>query len=120
MASSMNEHVDAIARRHGLRGAPVPLAGGIVNLAWRIGDHVLRIARTDVGVEEVTRERRIAPWIAAAGIQSPALNAAGLEPVPYTIHDRVDGVPLASLAPDLPTLDRIHREVGRQLPDLAP
>jgi hygromycin-B 7''-O-kinase len=119
IATPIAEHVAEIARRHGLIGTPEPLAGGIVNAAWRIGDHVLRIARTEDGSEEVMREQLVAPWIADAGIQSPRLTAAGLEPQPYTIYARVEGILLADCSPDLPGLDRTYRELGRQVARVA-
>jgi aminoglycoside phosphotransferase (APT) family kinase protein len=115
--------IDAIARRHGLTGEPVLLSGGMINEAWRIDGHVLRIAREAGFDDEAAREALIAPLVAAAGVRAPRLVAADLErsisPRPYTIYQHAPGVLLGSLPPDPVRFAPLLRALGGELARIA-
>jgi aminoglycoside phosphotransferase (APT) family kinase protein len=115
--------IDAIARRHGLAGEPELLTGGLVNEAWRIGGHVLRIVRKLDCDDEAAREAAIAPLVAAAGVCAPRLVAADLDrtlaPRPYTIYEHAPGVLLGNLAPDPVRWAPAFRQLGAELARVA-
>lgn len=114
------EVIAELARRHGIDGTPEPMAAtGMVNDAWRIGEHVLRICVKEGCEGEAANEARVVPLAIAHGVKTPALVAIGDAPRPYTIYRCVPGIPLGDLAPDPVRQAPLFREVGRELAKLA-
>jgi aminoglycoside phosphotransferase (APT) family kinase protein len=113
----------AIAARHGLDGTMIEHLPetGIINAIYRLGpDAILRVPRSHpTFVADSFREAVGAPAARAAGVRTPALlafdDSLTLLPVPYTIYERVPGVPLESLGLDPDDAAEIWREHGRNL-----
>ncbi len=118
--------IRSIAARHGVSGEPELMPdGGMVNEAWRIGAHVLRIVKERGHKEcddEAKREAAVVPAVVAAGIRTPKLVAWGLAdelaPRPYTIYEHVDAklVGHSELSPD--RFKGLYFELGRDLAKL--
>lgn len=98
-----------IAKRLGLApsiGTPLPSLG-MFNSIYLLGDDlVLRVPQnTPLGIASMHTEALVVPLARAAGVRAPALvlfdATCQLLPVPYTVYERVPGVPFQSLAPDL-------------------
>ena len=118
------EIVQEIARRHGIVGEPELLPnGGMVNEAWRIGDHILRICIIEDGKEEAERESVVVPLIIENGIRAPKLIAYDLSPdlvkMPYTIYERVPTQLLGYCDIEPDSLSEAYREMGREIARLG-
>jgi aminoglycoside phosphotransferase (APT) family kinase protein len=127
---TLPEHVEvstetlrAIAYRHGVEPFAVERLPetGIFNAVYRLGaDGILRIPRNHPDfIRAARREAVAAPAARAAGVLTPRLLAfdesLDLLPVPYTLYERVPGVPLESLGLDPDEAAPIWREHGRNL-----
>lgn len=118
-----DETLQAIAKLHGLAGTTIERLPetGIVNAIYRIGETaVLRVPRNHPDfVAHSYREAAIVPAARAAGVRTPALLAFDerltLLPVPYTVYERVPGVPLEALGLATDAAAAIWRELGRDL-----
>lgn len=115
--------LDALAARHGLRGARVArlASQGLFNAIFAVGEHlVLRVPRAHPAFVGAARKEALAvPAARALGVRTPALvafdDALDVLPVPYGLYERVPGAPLEHLArPPAETPDA-YREVGRDL-----
>jgi aminoglycoside phosphotransferase (APT) family kinase protein len=120
----MIDVVRRIAARHAIAGEPVQLAGtGMINDAWRIGDHVLRMIRNASEDPEVAREIMVAPLVAAEGVRTPPLVAfdvaAGFAPRPYTIYRWVEGALLGESPRDPRELAAAYHALGGELARIA-
>jgi aminoglycoside phosphotransferase (APT) family kinase protein len=109
-----------IACRHGLTGEPELLpGGGMVNQAWRIGDHILRICVIEEGKDEAAREAALAPLVQGAGVLAPRLVALETEsdefPAPYTIYERAKGTLLGYCPFGPERLKSTYRQIGREI-----
>jgi aminoglycoside phosphotransferase (APT) family kinase protein len=77
------------------------------NSIYLLGDDfVLRVPpNTPLGIAAMRDEALVVPLARAVGIRAPALvlldDTCQLLPVPYTVYERVHGVPFQSLTPDL-------------------
>jgi len=127
---TLPDHVDtdtdtlrAVAARHGLDADSIKRLPetGIANAIYRIGDDaILRVPRNHPNFIADARTEVIAvPAARAAGVRTPALlafdDSLDLLPVPYTIYERVPGVPLESLGLGPDEAAEVWSEVGRQL-----
>jgi aminoglycoside phosphotransferase (APT) family kinase protein len=124
VTTDADDDVARIAARHGLAGTPAPLpATGMINEAWRVGDHVVRINRTAEGRPETEREIATAPLVAAGGVRTPALVAGDTSgafvPRAYTVYRRVEGVLLADHGGDPGALEATFHALGRELARIA-
>src|SRR6185503_1281239 len=94
-------------------------AGGMVNEAWRIGDHILRICLAEEGKDEAEREAAVVPVVVEAGLKVPRLIAYDLNPNivpwPYTIYERASGVLLGYCELEPAKLKESYREIGREI-----
>jgi hygromycin-B 7''-O-kinase len=116
--------IGEIARRHNLHGEPELLPnGGMVNEAWRIGDHILRICILEDGQEEAERESVVVPLIIEHGIRAPKLVAFELKSdlvmMPYTIYERVPTQLLGYCDIEPESLSEAYREMGREIARLG-
>jgi len=127
---TLPEHVEvsadtlrAIADRHRIDSSTVVRLPetGIFNAIYRLGDDaILRIPRNHPKFVEAARHEAVAvPAARAAGVLTPRLLAfddtLGLLSVPYTLYERVPGVPLESLDLDPHDASEIWQEHGRNL-----
>ena len=118
--------IRSIAAHNSISGEPELMPdGGMVNEAWRIGEHVLRIVKERGHKEcddEAKREAAVVPAAVAAGIRTPRFVAWGqadeLAPRPYTIYEHVNGKTLGycELPPD--RFADLYHELGRDLAKL--
>ena len=130
MPFTLPDHVDvtpkairAVADRHGLGGSSIERLPetGIFNAIYRLGDgSILRIPRHHLKFINAARHEAVAvPAARAVGVLTPRLLAfdesLDLLPVPYTVYERVPGVPLESLEPDPVDAADVWREHGRNL-----
>jgi aminoglycoside phosphotransferase (APT) family kinase protein len=115
--------LSAIAARHGFAGAPVERLPetGIFNAVYRLGrDAILRIPRNHPNlIADGQRQAIAVPAAVRAGVRTPRLlafdDSLDLLPVPYTVYERVSGVPLESLGLDPAEAAEVWREHGRTL-----
>lgn len=115
--------IRAIAERHSIPGEPVlQPQGGMVNEAWRIGDHILRIVMEGNDEEcdvESAKEAAVVPRLRAMGVRTPELVAAetkaGFGPRPYTIYRFERGRLIGFMERDDALLEPTYRELGRQI-----
>lgn len=113
----------AIALRAGIPQSPIERlhSTGVVNAVWAVGDRwVVRVPRADDdSVAETMAERVAAPLAFAAGVRTPRLvlfdDTRELVPVPYTVFERADGVPLGTLSIDHAHAPRLWEAVGADL-----
>ena len=113
----------AIVARLGLSPRPMTLLarGGSGNSAYLLGeDLVLRVPHADaVRVAGAAVEAVAAPVARAAGVRTPALVAfdtsCELLPVPYSVYERVPGVPLVTLDLAPTATPQVWRELGYDL-----
>lgn len=113
-----------IAKRHNIHGEPELLpAGGMVNEAWRIGEHILRICNDAEGKDEAEREAAVVPIVIQGGLKAPRLVAFDLKsdlvPLPYTIYERASGVLLGYCDFEPTKLSETYREIGREIARLV-
>lgn len=108
--------------RHGLPTAGLePMAGGLVNRAWRTARHVVRVGPN----ADHPREARLASAARALGVATPPAVAAGSG---YSIWERWPGappsepgrVPTATWNALLDDLDRVHAAPLEPRPADAP
>lgn len=130
MPFTLPDHVDvspntlaAIAARHGLDATDVERLPetGIFNAIYRLGDGaILRIPRNHPKFVAAARHEAVAvPAARAAGVLTPRLiafdDSLELLPIPYTVYERVPGVPLESVGLDPADAAHIWRAHGRNL-----
>ena len=118
------ETVRAIADRHNIAGEPELLPeGGMVNEAWRIGDHILRICFLEDGKDEAEREAAVVPLVIEAGIRAPKLVAhdshSDLVASPYTIYERVPDVLMGYCGKQPVDFRETYFEIGREIARLG-
>jgi len=99
----------AIAKRLGLTTSiniPLPSLGKFNSIYLLGDDFVLRVPQNTLpDIAAMRTEFLVVPLVHAAGVRAPALvlfdDTCRLLPVPYTVYERVHGVPFQSLTPDL-------------------
>ncbi|GAA2293545.1 hypothetical protein GCM10010149_46750 [Nonomuraea roseoviolacea subsp. roseoviolacea] len=119
-----DETLAVIARRHGGAAGQVrPLAGGVANRVYLLGDDlVLRVPRAGRFLPDLVKEAAVIPAARRAGVRAPEVVAfddtCSVAGVPYMVLARARGADLADL--DLPAagMERVFREVGRELAKL--
>ncbi len=112
-----------IAERLGLRGTSWSAFAsvGLSSSIYTLGDaFVLKVPRQHPQTITAARAETIAAAAAhAAGVHTPAVvlfdDTCALLPVPFTVYERVPGVPLASVASDTATTAAVWRALGRDL-----
>jgi aminoglycoside phosphotransferase (APT) family kinase protein len=119
--AAVDDSVDRILARHGVRGPWAPLqATGIANRIYATADVVLRIA-TDhpEAVDDARTESVAAPVARDAGVLVPRLLAFDesktLIDRPYSIWERIHGETLGLLPPDPRRDCQAWTAVGREL-----
>jgi Ser/Thr protein kinase RdoA (MazF antagonist) len=117
-----------IAEKHGFDRSdiqPMPSAG-VVNAVYAVGDAIVLRVPTGVhpdAVADTLTESVAVPAARTAGIRTPALlifdNSRDIVEFPITVYERALGRDLGARGDvDGPIVDRIYREVGRELATL--
>jgi aminoglycoside phosphotransferase (APT) family kinase protein len=118
-----SETLHKIADRHGVGGCYVERLPetGIFNASYWLGEGaILRIPRNHPTFIQAARNEAVAAPVAhAAGVRTPRLlafdDSLTLLPVPYTVYERVPGLPLEALDLDPADAAEVWREHGRNL-----
>lgn len=118
-----NRALQAIAARLGLPSAAwiAQASIGTANSIFRLGDaFVLKVPRQHAAIiAGAAREAHAASIARAAGVRTPAVvlfdDSCTLLPVPFTVYDYIDGVPLPSPSAAAATTPSVWRALGSDL-----